>query len=321
MRQDASDKSKNPWGASYSLNDVVKAVSATEKGAKKFEIDPNKTPVTRDDLRSLLPMNLEVSLHEKSGNLVFGAGEKQHPQSDEELGIERGSKLYLHTHHDGLENTFISFADVFAAQRYGPETQLIQLSRDGFVVYKRPQFDPIRQQPTDESARELMHEWGKREGIDFFGGGMEGRRDFTKLPMAEKMQIARQFCGETQMIVTEASLDDDEEVERILSAINLQTRISDNVVPRMPSMLDGSNMPVDTHKLNHAQRANLEAAVGHFDQLLIREGRLFYELPLRKAWKDFGLHLIEEIRKEGVDPNIEMFLDALKSKASLIDIE
>lgn len=289
---------------------------------QKFEFDPSNNPVTAKQLRSLLKQPWEFSLHEDNGKLVFAVGSEGNPQGEETLMVPNNSRLFLHTHPDTSDNTFLSMSDIFNTRKYGVQAQLILVTREGLVVFRQPQYDPVREYPTDESPRELMASWGEHERVDFYSGKNDGeRKNFFGLPSAERVEIARRFCADTHMIVQEVNWGNSNSVERILMAINLKGTISDNSVPKIPSVLDDLGISIEELPLSHSQRVTLEGAVNHLDAVKRRQGRLFNDKNMRYNWRNFAYQLIEEVKEGTIDNRTKILLQKLEEIGSQLNLD
>lgn len=305
-----------------SIENGLATISNEGNKQQKFEIDPSKKPLTAEQLKSLLKKPWEFSIHEDRGQLVFAVGSESNPQDEESLMVPDNSRLFLHTHPETSDNTFLSMSDVFTTRKHGSQAQLILVTREGLVIFKRPQYDPVRKCPTDESPNELMATWGKEEGVDFYSGKNGGeRKNFFELTSAERIEIARRFCTDTHMIVQEVNWDDSTSVERILNAINLIDTVSDNSVPKIPSILDDVEISIDELPLSHSQRVTLEEAVEHLDAVKLRQGRLFKDRKMRESWRDFAYKLIGEVRGGKVDSRTETLLQKLEEIGSQLNLD
>ncbi len=289
---------------------------------QRFEISPEINPITPDSVKQLINLPWEFSIHEDSGNLVLAVGKKGNPQSSDELEIPEDTRLFLHTHSSTSDNTFLSMADIFNTGRYGRNAQLILATKQGLVVFTRPQHDPLREAPTRESPRELMYEWGKRNNVDFYGSGDNSeRQNFFKMEEDEQIKTARRFCEDHKMIVREVDWEDSEGVSEIFEAINLRKTISNNESPRIPSLADKIDQKIEELGLEYAQQATLKAAIKHFDAIMNRQGVLYYKHDMRAAWRDFAHKLLEEIEAEGIGSQATNYINALREKAARLTVD
>lgn len=290
-----------------------------------FEIDPFRNPLSEGELMSLTDFPWEYSIHESRKKLLLVPGTREHPLNDEILGVTSEAQLYLHTHPSskfGEPNNFLSMADVFVARVYGENTQLMLITQKGIVVYRRPQYDPVRKISTNETARELMSVWGRKHNIDFFASNRApGDKDFFNLPNKEQEKIVRQFCDETKMITAEVAWGEPG-MQRIVDSINLRLKISDNSAPKPPSIIDAFPIKVSNLRINTPQRSSLEAAIQHLDLINNRIGRLYDNRDMRISWKAFAFELLQQVREEGkVDAKTDLFLRKVEEIGKMVSVE
>lgn len=303
-----------------SINQAFEIIRNEGNRHQLFDIDPKQNPVTEANLKALLSYSWEFSIHENNRRLFLIPGIEGHPVNSDRIGLTSESLLYLHSHPKNA-NPFLSMSDVFVSYRYGPKTQLFLLTGEGIVVYKRPQFDPVRQVPTDDTGRELMSVWGDKNKINFFNTNLRrGQKNFFDLQPKDQVPIVRAFCNDTKMIVFDLKWGSSE-INKLVDAINLRKRISDNSAPKIPSIADNIPVKIEDLKLSTAQFSELDAAIHHFDMIKLRTGRLFKEKDLRIAWKRFAFELISSVRARGVDGKTERFLKKIEELGSKIEVE
>lgn len=290
---------------------------------KMFEIDPRIYPIQIDDLKQLVSFPFEFSMHEEKGKLRVATGDERNPTKMDTLRVPENTLLYAHTHSNKSRNTFVSFADILVTDNFESETQQLLITKEGIVVYKRPQFDPIRKMPTDESPRELLYEWSERRNIDFFSKNpQQGKKSFFDLSDQEKMQLAKDFTKDTEMIVKAASWDYQEDISLILSAINQRIVISDNRTPKIPSVLDdlGINLNDFDIEANPAV-ATIQAVAEHIDSVRYKKGTLLGDRNARKRNKKFALELIDREILENPPKPIKEILLKFKEATQQLSID
>lgn len=289
---------------------------------KSFEINPRSNPISAEELRQLTAFPFEFSVHEVNGNVRVTTGEEHHPSDPDKIGVPKDTSLYSHSHRKTSNNVFISFFDVFITARVGSRAQQVLITREGLVVYKRPQFDPIRNTPTDESPRELMSDWGNQHGIDFFGiNPQEDAKRFIDLPDEEKMQIAKDYARDTHMVVMETRWEDTEGVVKVLDAINMRAVITDNKAPKLPSVLDNFNVDLDSLDEDGPQRATIKTIAQHIDYVKYKKGGLFRDRNMRQNWKEFAGKLADQCLEENPSESIKELLLRLKESAQRLSID
>lgn len=287
---------------------------------KIFNIDPNTQPIQASDLKQLVTFPFEFSIHEDKGMLKVATGDKDRTTKLSDISVPENTLLYVHTHPQTSGNTFLSFADILATDLLGSRVQQILITKAGMIVYKRPQFDPIRDIPTDEDPRESMAQWGDLKGIDFFGFKARGEtiRIFD-LQDEEEMRIARDFARDYRMVVKEVNWDDGEGVNETLDAINQKIIISDNEAHNPPSVLDDLNVDLDS--VDGPQKPTLRVIAEHIDSVKYKRGILLRDRSMRQHWRDFAIELVDQELKTNPSSFVKDLLLKLKKKAEDLIID
>lgn len=211
-------------GHAYSLRDATPHLRSKEFNPEKeyFEFLV-KDDFTSDGIKSLLSLPYEIALTEANGRIVLSTGVASGTGLEEDYRHRRdNSKTSFHTHPaNGRETPVItpSFGDVCGSEFVSDKTTLGLAHGNGIMVYRKPAFDPDTNTSCDgKEARDVMLAYCENRGVDVFGGG-EGLKQYWDLSGAEKVRLERQFAEETQMIVDEASWEDQKGLERVLSQI------------------------------------------------------------------------------------------------------
>lgn len=310
---------------STSLTEILDSIDTSRDRNKTFEIDPKAHPVTKEELLRFLDFDVELSLHEDNGRLILGIGSEDSPADNDILNIGKDSKLSLHSHPGNSGLPYPSLSDAFTTQRHGVSTQLMQIGSEGISIYRRPQFDSVQNKPTKDSAKEVLGRWSDMHHIDVLNYEKdkieEGNVSYFSLNNEEKTQVARDFFRDSDMIVDFVSLADEEGLENVLAAINLEKVISDNKHAELPSVMDGIDIDIHDLPLSQAQQAKLTTIIRHFDLVLNRDGRLNHNIELRKGFLEFANELMDEMRDAGVDNKTEELLQQIGEKAKDIKVD
>ena len=182
-----------------------------------------KGSVNPSDIRNLTTLPYEVAITEADGRLVLSTGTKNNADGGDGYRERRdNSRTSFHTHPaNGRETPVItpSFADIYISEFVCDKTTLGLAHANGVMVYRKPFYDPDKNTSCeDKEARYVMLVYCENRGIDVFGG-RQGLKQYWDLSDAEQVKLQRQFAEETQMIVDEASWDDQNGLERVLSQI------------------------------------------------------------------------------------------------------
>ena len=198
--------------APVTLMTAVTNMADGELSRRRFEIDRQSSPITAGDLRTLLNLPYEVSLHEQEGRVILNRGTETDIY---DTGATHEARWLLHTHPFGSENTGPSNTDVMATWQDGYEhvTHLL-VTEKGVLTYRAPQHEPNRPELPIADKMRTIGLWGYGSGVPsvFINAGA----------LTSDQQIAqmRQFCEQTGMIVDEAAWDDQEGLERALAVVN-----------------------------------------------------------------------------------------------------
>jgi hypothetical protein len=211
-------------GHAYSLRDATPHLRGRkfnpEKEYFEFLIKDN---VTSDGIKKLLSLKYEIALTEANGRIILSTGVASGTGLEEDYRHRRdNSRTSFHTHPaNGRETPVItpSFSDVYLSEFVSDETTLGLAHGDGIMVYRKPAFDPdTNTSRENKKVRDVMLVYCENRGVDVFGR-IEGLKKYWDLSDAEKVKLQRKFAEETQMIVDEASWEDQRGLERVLLQI------------------------------------------------------------------------------------------------------
>jgi len=296
-------------------------IGSAARGGAHIEVDPRIDPLEAGDLRTLLSFPKEFSIYESEDSIVIatGGGEGKRIHTTVPGRIASVTTLEAHTHPrtDGKVYPFMSLGDLVKTENFGPDAQQILITDEGFVVYKRPQFDPIRNCPTNSAARSLMSTWGRYRGISFSTFEPEASlKRFGDLTEDEAMQVMRDFAKETGMIVKEVEWEDAKGVEEIIDAMNLRKSITDNKAPKIPSVLDDIQIE---ESLDPDLLRTIRKIARYIDAVSLKEGVLLEDKGLRQSSISRVVELVgQEI--EGTDSQAAKdILEKLRARAITVN--
>ncbi len=208
----------------YSLKDAAQHLRGMDFNPEReyFEF-LLKGKITSEGIKLLLSLPYEIAMTEANMKIVLSTGITSATGLERDYKYRRdNSRVSFHTHPvKGREVPVIapSFSDVYVSEFVSDKTILGLAHENGIIAYKRPAFDPDTNTfCEDKEARDVMLIYFENRGIDIFGG-QEGLKQYWDLSDAEKVKLQRQFAEETQMIIDEASWEDQRSLERVLSYI------------------------------------------------------------------------------------------------------
>src|SRR5512133_995577 len=196
------------------LMGAVTRMKDVEIPGQRFEIDTSTSPITAGDLRTLMNLPYEVSLHEDGGKTILNRGDEYDIPA---IYASRESRWMLHTHPFDSNNTMPSPTDVLATWWHDHEiTTHMLVTRNDILTYRAPQRDPTSPDEPIFDIRAPLARWGKDRGLNLlFGRNRDGI-----MPPEQFVAEMRQFVIDSGMLVDETAWDDQAGLERVLEIIN-----------------------------------------------------------------------------------------------------
>ena len=166
-------------------------------------------PITAEDIRALVNLPFEVSITEQNRRLVLSPGQRStsHHKADTDTSDRHQfSRLSFHTHRrvpgERLSTPSLSdlYQSLFRAEAGGLANMLAD--QNGLIMFS---FD--REQLNNEENRDLLEQL-----IDAKSDG-----ELTDAELAYHQLLQRKFAERTGAIVMQASWEDHDKIEQIMS--------------------------------------------------------------------------------------------------------
>lgn len=189
--------------------------------------------LTPENLKALVEFPFECSFTEDNNSVVLTIGEDKQPAFNKALQSRtQHSRLSGHTHHRYAtepQSTFLSGMDIYASSFVDDATALLLIHTSGILQYRKPDLYAYKPKWPHfyDDVISLYESWLADNNIAMTRGIQQLYPQLPvrieELPSAEVQHLHRQFALDTNMIVSEASWQENSaQLTDLMAVINLQ---------------------------------------------------------------------------------------------------